>query len=112
LFKPDFIFVSAGFDAHLLDQLHRSNASQLTELDYHWVTHELLKFANTYSKGRLVSVLEGGYNTKAWAQSPLAQSVLVHVKALLDGTRERAIDGASERANASLPGPDRQRRKR
>jgi acetoin utilization deacetylase AcuC-like enzyme len=68
------------------------------------VTQELLKFANTYSQGRLVSVLEGGYNTKAWAQSPLAQSVLAHVRALVDGTRERA--------NISLPELDRQSRKR
>ncbi len=67
LFKPDFIFISAGFDAHNLDHIHDLDASQLSEFDYQWVTLELLKIANTYSKGRVVSVLEGGYNTKAWA---------------------------------------------
>ncbi len=67
LFKPDFIFISAGFDAHHLDHIHDLDASQLSEFDYQWVTLELLKIANTYSKGRVVSVLEGGYNTKAWA---------------------------------------------
>jgi hypothetical protein len=51
-----------------------------------------------------VSVLEGGYNTKAWAQSPLAQSVQAHVRALLDGTRERA--------ELALPELDRQSLKR
>jgi acetoin utilization deacetylase AcuC-like enzyme len=49
LFKPDFMFISAGFDAHLLDPLHAVNASQLTELDYQWITLELMKIANTYS---------------------------------------------------------------
>lgn len=61
------MFISAGFDAHLLDPLHAVNASQLSELDYQWITLELMKIANTYSQGRIVSVLEGGYNTRAWA---------------------------------------------
>jgi len=71
-FSPDFIFVSAGFDGHAMDHLHLPGAIQLTEHDYRWATSLLVKVANTCCEGRLVSVLEGGYNTKAGPGSPLA----------------------------------------
>ena len=75
-FKPQFIFISAGFDAHIMDDM--SNL-QLTEADYRWITQELVKVANTHADGRIVSMLEGGYD-----QGSLARSVVAHLKAFLD----------------------------
>ncbi len=75
LHKPEMIFVSAGFDAHQDDPLGGLN---LLEEDYTWVTGLICQAANRYSKGRLVSVLEGGYDLDA-----LARSVGAHVEALL-----------------------------
>jgi len=83
-FEPDFILVSAGFDAHVNDHLHRPRETMITEFDYYWLTAELTKVANRCCKGRLVSVLEGGYNTNLGPISPLAQSVAFHVRALLN----------------------------
>ena len=71
-FKPDFIFVSAGFDAHEKDHLHDSSDTRVTEFEYQWVTEMLMKVANTYCQGRIVSVLEGGYSTRSGPLSPLA----------------------------------------
>ena len=82
-FKPDFIFVSAGFDAHERDHLHSSKDTQITEFDYQWVTENLVRIANQCCSGRIVSVLEGGYNTNAGPLSPLGQSIQYHVRALL-----------------------------
>ena len=73
-FKPDFLLVSAGFDAHMDDPLANL---QLTEADFAWATGELAKAAQTLCGGRLVSVLEGGYNLEA-----LAASVVAHVDTL------------------------------
>jgi acetoin utilization deacetylase AcuC-like enzyme len=78
-FAPDFLFVSAGFDGHSLDQLHLPAACSLTEHDYRWVTDLLVRVSNTSCQGRMVSVLEGGYNTRAGPGSPLAESVKAHV---------------------------------
>jgi len=47
----------------------------ITEFDYYWLTEQLVRIANRYSQGRILSVLEGGYNTNAGPISPLAQSV-------------------------------------
>lgn len=74
-FKPDFVMISAGFDAHQLDPLGGFN---LTEEDYSKLTIIVKAIADKYCKGRIVSVLEGGYNLKATAQSALA-----HVKSLI-----------------------------
>jgi acetoin utilization deacetylase AcuC-like enzyme len=71
-FQPDFILVSAGFDAHEKDHLHRPRETMITEFDYQWVTEELVKVANRFAGGRMVSVLEGGYNTNLGPLSPLA----------------------------------------
>jgi acetoin utilization deacetylase AcuC-like enzyme len=76
-FRPDFIFISAGFDAHQLDPLAELN---FTEEDYSWLTREILAVAAEFCAGRVVSTLEGGYNLKA-----LAASTALHVKALMDG---------------------------
>lgn len=74
-FRPDFILVSAGFDAHRRDPLANMN---LTEQDYAWVTARLCAIAATHCAGRLVSTLEGGYDLNA-----LAASAAAHVKALM-----------------------------
>jgi acetoin utilization deacetylase AcuC-like enzyme len=74
-FKPDIIFISAGFDAHIEDSI--SNV-QLTENDYLWVTQQIMQVAAQYSKGRVVSVLEGGY-----CLSALGRSVVAHIKGML-----------------------------
>ena len=73
-FKPDFLLVSAGFDAHKDDPLADL---RLTEADFAWATAALTRAAATLCGGRLVSVLEGGYNLGA-----LADSVTAHVEAL------------------------------
>ncbi len=73
-FKPQMLFVSAGFDAHREDELAMLN---LVEADYAWVTEKLLAVASLYADGRMVSMLEGGY-----ALSALGRSAAVHVKAL------------------------------
>ncbi|MEM6574996.1 MAG: histone deacetylase family protein [Pseudomonadota bacterium] len=73
-FKPELLIVSAGFDAHRDDPLA---GLKLTVDDYAWVTGELLAVADRHCAGRLVSSLEGGYNTQA-----LADSVSAHVGAL------------------------------
>jgi acetoin utilization deacetylase AcuC-like enzyme len=74
-FRPDLIVVSAGFDAHTRDPLANLN---LLEPDYAWVTDKLMEIADKYAKGRLVSVLEGGYDLEG-----LAGSVAAHVRALM-----------------------------
>jgi acetoin utilization deacetylase AcuC-like enzyme len=75
-FRPDFILISAGFDAHRRDPLANLN---LTEDDYGWVTRKLCGIARDRCGSRLVSTLEGGYDLGA-----LAASAAAHVKALLD----------------------------
>jgi acetoin utilization deacetylase AcuC-like enzyme len=73
-FKPQMIFISAGFDAHRDDGL--ANMS-LNEDDYHWITQRMMQVADRYADGRIVSCLEGGYNLSA-----LARSVEAHLRAL------------------------------
>ncbi len=76
-FKPDFVLISAGFDAHREDPLAQIN---LTEDDYDWITRELMQIAEKHAGGRVVSVLEGGYNLSA-----LGRSAAAHVGALQAG---------------------------
>ena len=73
-FAPALIMISAGFDAHRADPLAML---ELVEDDYGWVTARLLELARKHSSGRVVSVLEGGYDLSA-----LANSVLAHLNAL------------------------------
>ena len=74
-FRPQMVFISAGFDGHLEDDM----ASWcLTEDDYAWVTREVLDIAAEYAEGRVVSVLEGGYSLSA-----LGRSATAHIKALM-----------------------------
>ena len=75
-FAPEFLFISAGFDAHHLDPLAELNWD---EDDFVWLTQKLSDLAAKHSKGRLVSVLEGGYDLSA-----LAASVKAHVETLCE----------------------------
>jgi acetoin utilization deacetylase AcuC-like enzyme len=75
-FAPELVLVSAGFDAHRADPLA---GLELEEADYGWVTARLLEAAQRHAQGRLVSILEGGYDLKA-----LAGSAAAHVEALLE----------------------------
>lgn len=74
-FAPEMIFISAGFDAHHLDPLAEMN---LQESDYAWLTQQLVMIADASAKGRIVSMLEGGYHLGA-----LAKSASAHVRALM-----------------------------
>jgi acetoin utilization deacetylase AcuC-like enzyme len=73
-FKPQMVFISAGFDAHRDDLL---GGLALVEADYAWMTRELMAVAAEYSDNRIVSMLEGGYNFSA-----LGRSAVAHVRAL------------------------------
>jgi acetoin utilization deacetylase AcuC-like enzyme len=74
-FKPELIIISAGFDAHIEDDMSQVS---LTDADYRWITDELKTIANEYAQGRMVSVLEGGY-----APSALGRSVVAHINGLI-----------------------------
>ena len=74
-FKPQLILISAGFDAHRVDPLADL---RLEADDYAWLTRELLALAARHCSGRIVSMLEGGYDLAA-----LRESALAHVKELL-----------------------------
>jgi acetoin utilization deacetylase AcuC-like enzyme len=74
-FRPDFLVVSAGFDAHRADPLAQL---ALEEADYAWITRELLALSARHCGGRLVSTLEGGYDLAA-----LAASAAAHVAEML-----------------------------
>ena len=73
-FRPQMVFISAGFDAHREDELGQLG---LVEADYEWITLRIKDIADRHSGGRIVSCLEGGYNLRA-----LARSVGVHLRVL------------------------------
>jgi acetoin utilization deacetylase AcuC-like enzyme len=75
-FKPQLIFISAGFDAHREDLL---GGMALVEADYAWMTRELKDVASRHAEGRIVSMLEGGYNLSA-----LGRSAVAHVRVLAE----------------------------
>jgi acetoin utilization deacetylase AcuC-like enzyme len=74
-FAPGLLIVSAGFDAHKLDPLAQL---RLETADYAWITDELVRVAERHCAGKLVSVLEGGYDLDA-----LAAAAAVHVRGLM-----------------------------
>jgi acetoin utilization deacetylase AcuC-like enzyme len=76
-FRPDLIVISAGFDAHARDPLANLN---LLEPDYAWITQKLMEVAERTAQGRVVSLLEGGYDLQG-----LGGSVAAHVTALMRG---------------------------
>ena len=75
-FRPQAIFVSAGFDAHFEDDM---GSLGLLESDYAWVTQQIKAIARRHAQGRIVSILEGGY-----CLSALGRSVVAHIKVLAD----------------------------
>ena len=75
-FAPELILISAGFDAHADDPLAQI---KLREDDYSWITAELVQLADKHCQGRIVSMLEGGYDLSA-----LGRSVVAHIKALVE----------------------------
>ena len=75
-FKPEMVFISAGFDAHRDDELGQMG---LVEQDYAWITSRIKDVAKRHAKGRIVSMLEGGYDLNA-----LARSVEAHIRVLAD----------------------------
>jgi acetoin utilization deacetylase AcuC-like enzyme len=76
-FSPDFVVISAGFDAHMRDPLANLN---LLEPDFAWATQKLMEIADATANGRIVSVLEGGYDLQG-----LSRSAAAHVTALMRG---------------------------
>jgi acetoin utilization deacetylase AcuC-like enzyme len=74
-FKPQLIFISAGFDGHRDDDMGNLG---LVEADYAWLTRQIVAVAARHCQGRIVSCLEGGYEP-----SCLARSVAAHLKVLL-----------------------------
>ena len=76
-FGPDLIIISAGFDAHMRDPLANL---QFNEADFGWATREIMEIADTTAQGRVVSVLEGGYDLEG-----LSRSAAAHVIALMRG---------------------------
>ena len=75
-FKPQMIFISAGFDAHRDDDLGQL---RLNENDFAWITDRVRDVAKRHAHGRIVSMLEGGYNLAA-----LGRSAAAHVRGLMD----------------------------
>ena len=74
-FKPEIIFISAGFDAHVEDDMANLGWS---DADYAWITARIVEVADRHAQGRIVSSLEGGY-----ALSALGRSVAAHIAVLL-----------------------------
>lgn len=74
-FAPDLIVISAGFDAHWRDPL---GSIKLVEDDYAWITEKLMEMARRHCNGRIVSILEGGYDLEG-----LSASVAAHVGTLM-----------------------------
>ena len=74
-FEPEMVFVSAGFDAHVDDDMSHV---RLTDADYRWVSKEIVAAAEGAAKGRIVSALEGGYELRS-----LARCVETHIRILM-----------------------------
>ena len=74
-FKPQMVFISAGFDAHRDDPLA---SLELGDNDFVWITQQILSVADSHSNGRIVSMLEGGYSLPA-----LARSATGHIRELM-----------------------------
>ena len=75
-FAPEMVFISAGFDGHREDDMGQFG---LVETDYIWITEQIMTVAARHSQGRIVSLLEGGYDL-----SSLGRSVAAHIKTLAE----------------------------
>lgn len=104
-FHPDIIMVSAGFDAHKKDEINFRYIG-VTEADYEWLTDQIVQIANRCCSGRVVSVLEGGYNLRGSLVSAFSRSVAAHVRALAE-PHAQAWDAEEARAER---GAERRRR--
>ena len=74
-FAPEMIFISAGFDAHVADEM---SAVSLVDDDYRWVTEEIVRVAGQSASNRIVSTLEGGYELHS-----LARCTELHLRVLM-----------------------------
>jgi acetoin utilization deacetylase AcuC-like enzyme len=74
-FQPEMIFISAGFDAHRDDDM---SYVSLTDADFKWVSEQMVHMAERYASGRIISVLEGGYELQS-----LARCVETHMRVLM-----------------------------
>jgi len=74
-FQPEMIFISAGFDAHQDDDM---SGVSLSDADFRWVSEQILQMAEIFASGRIVSVLEGGYELNS-----LARCVEAHLRVLM-----------------------------
>lgn len=74
-FQPEIVFVSAGFDAHVADDM---SSVSLTDADFRWVTEKIVEVAGNTASGRIVSVLEGGYELNS-----LSRCVDTHIRVLM-----------------------------
>ena len=84
LYEPELLIISAGFDAHVRDPL---GSLELEEEDFAWATLQLMEIADTHCNGKIVSVLEGGYDLQG-----LAGGVGVHLQALMHGSAIMDVD--------------------
>lgn len=75
-FQPELLYISAGFDGHRDESIANF---QLTDIDYRWVTEQLVAIADRYAKGRIISVLEGGYKLHS-----LGRCVAAHLRVLCE----------------------------
>lgn len=75
-FAPQFYVISAGFDGHREDELSRGD---MVEADYRWITEQIMALAARHAQGRVVSMLEGGYELEA-----LARSAVEHIRCLME----------------------------
>ena len=89
-FEPELVIISAGFDAHKDDPL---GSLELDERDFAWATLQLMDAAHRHADGRIVSVLEGGYDLRA-----LAASAAVHVQTLMRGSAVAGMDDDEDEA--------------
>ena len=83
-FAPDLVLISAGFDAHAHDALE---AGGLYDRDFEWMTSELVRIAEDTAEGRVVSVLEGGYQVAGGFVSSLARETLCCTSAVAPNAR-------------------------
>ena len=77
-FQPEMVFISAGFDAHSDDDM---GSFTFTEADFAWITNQLKRWAKQNCNGRLISVLEGGYDV-----DPLSRSATAHIRTLIENS--------------------------
>ena len=106
-FEPELIIISAGFDAHAKDDIQGPVNLGVKEQDYEWLTSELMKIANAHAKGRVISVLEGGYRIQGGPVSAFGRSVAAHVRTLFQPNAEKYD---AEKSKAEFNEELRQRR--